>query len=223
MFIFHLLFFQLGGGAVIGFQQIPEITGIRQGIQHFDPYLEARPDFFQVFRHCRRISASVRRGIGQGSQFMLIHIVHSIIGKNAGGGSHHAITFLALVHHGNILNHHPLSFFPDVLLDIRLSGPGRSISPRDGIFRGTGLHPDKFRFKLPALPRCIDLQGNRPVVPNPGPAVDFDYRLLTGGPVLLGLNPGKSGQGFLDELQALVKFILANGPVIPLVVHHDSH
>ena len=63
----------------------------------------------------------------------------------------------------------------------------------------------------------------RPVVPNPGPAVDFDYRLLTGGPVLLGLNPGKSGQGFLDELQALVKFILANGPVIPLVVHHDSH
>lgn len=59
---------------------------------------------------------------------MLIHIVHSIIGKNAGGGSHHAITFLALVHHGNILNHHPLSFFPDVLLDIRLSGPGRSIS-----------------------------------------------------------------------------------------------
>ena len=32
----------------------------------------------------------VRRGIGQGSQFMLIHIIHSIIGKNTGGGSHHA-------------------------------------------------------------------------------------------------------------------------------------
>lgn len=46
---------------------------------------------------------------------------------------------------------------------------------------------------------------------------------LREAPVLLGLNPGKSGQGFLDELQALVKFILANGPVIPLVVHHDSH
>ena len=45
----------------------------------------------------------VRRGIGQGSQFMLIHIIHSIIGKNTGGGSHHAITFLALVHHGNCL------------------------------------------------------------------------------------------------------------------------